>query len=103
MVEEPSTFVEADDHNNAASAMYDEVDNEYLAESREENIQNLKKKIQAMKKANWHLKKQKETLCSQLDNAVSIVQIYCILSHTLSNKINLYFIVMFCMLLEFKL
>lgn len=103
MVEEPTTFVEADDHKDAASAMYDEVDNEDLAESKEENFHKVKKKIQAMQKANWRLKKQKETLCIQLDNAVSTVQIYCVLSYTLSHKMSLHFIVIFCMLLEFKL
>lgn len=58
MVEEPNTFVEADDHDDddaAANAMFDEVDNEDLAEGKEENIQKLKLKIQAMQKANWRL------------------------------------------------
>jgi hypothetical protein len=84
MVEEPNTFIEADDHDDhdgAANAMFDLVDNEDLAEGKEENIQKLKLKIQAMQKANWRLRKQKETLRNQLDNAVSVVQMYCVLIH----------------------
>ena len=61
--------------------MFDLVDNEDLAEGKEENIQKLKLKIQAMQKANWRLRKQKEMLRNQLDNAVSVVQMYCVLIH----------------------
>jgi predicted RNase H-like nuclease (RuvC/YqgF family) len=84
MVEEPNTFIEADDHDDddgAANAMFDLVDNEDLAEGKEENIQKLKLKIKAMQKANWRLRKQKEMLRNQLDNAVSVVQMYCVLIH----------------------
>lgn len=74
IVEEPTTYVEAeaDDHvhGNTASEIHHKVEiNEDLAES-EENIQKMKMKIHAMQKANWRLRKQKETLRSQLDNAV---------------------------------
>lgn len=73
IVKETSTSSKAEDESNATNAMSDE--DEYLDETKEEDLQTMKKKIHAMQKANWRLRKQKETLRSQLDHVSSILSV----------------------------
>ena len=47
--------------------MTSELDNEIVTETKDEEISTLKKKIHALQKSNWILRKEKDTLCNQLD------------------------------------
>ena len=47
--------------------MTSELDNEIVTETKDEEISTLKKKIHALQRSNWILRKEKDTLFNQLD------------------------------------